>query len=315
LVAGPWLAWSIGSGSASDPVLVYYSDYFAWALPTLWMTGRTVLVNARLMADALTDFGFVPLSVLFGAWAGAGLLLVCAWGVAVEVRQRRLLGYVLVSYLALVLVWPWPPGRFLVPIAHALITLTLRPLWSARHHAIRACLAAVVGLLVLVNARLLWQHHRLTSEDQFPYVALPTTGDRVSWADYVELFDWLRANTAESSVLASGMDSMLYLYTGRRAYRPFTGNAAAALYLGLEPDVGTPDDLWAALQAGGAQYIVEIPMPWFMEDAGFRAVVGVVKRKYAGQVLERYVGNDKRFRVLELIGIDGATQVDGVCPP
>ena len=303
LVAGPWLAWSIERGAASDPVLVYYSDYFGWALPTLSATGRTVVVNTRLLADALVNFGFIPLSAPFGAWTGWLLLLASAWGIAVEVRRGRLLGFVLLSYLALVLVWPWPPARFTVPIGHPLIALALRPLWSVGRKPMQAAVAIAVSVLLVVNAQLLSHHHRLTSEDRFPYVVLPAPGDRVSWADYLELFDWLRANTAEASVLASGMDSMLYLYTGRRAYRPFTGNAAASVYAGLEPDVGTPERFWAAISSGGAKYIVETPMPWFMEQTSFARLLRDLEERHPAALRQLYTATDPRFRVLEVLSV------------
>ena len=313
MLVGPWLAWSMPHGAAADPVMVYYFDYLAWALPTLSMTGRTVLVNTRLLAGALVDFGFVPLSVLAGAWAGGLLLIGCLWGIAVEIRRRRLLGFVLLSYLALVLVWPWPPGRFLVPIAHLLIALALRPLWSVRRKTLQASVAIGTGLLVVINVQLLWRHHQLTSEDRFSYVTIPAAAERVSWADYVQVFEWLRANTADSSVLASGMDSMLYLYTGRQAFRPFSGNAAASLYAGLRPDIGSPTDLWAALSSGGAGYVVVTPMPWFMEQTSFTDVLRRLERRYPGALRERYVGADPRFRVLEVVHVpDDVREKSGI---
>jgi hypothetical protein len=300
IIAGPWLLWSILRSTSSDPVMLYYSDY-TWAFEAVPDAASTMLVNARLLAHSLSPFGFDPLFKTLGSSAGALLMAGCVWGIAADIRRRGLLGYFLLSYLAMCLVWPWPPGRFVVPIAHPLIALAFRPLWMRRSRSVKAALWMIVGLLCVFNAQRLWMHHQISAEDNFAYVILPTHSERVSWTEYGNLFRWIQENTAEDAVIASGMDTMLYLYTGRPAYRPFPRSAAASLYAGSKPDIGPAADLWAAVVSGGARYLVLTPMPWFMEEETFQARVRTLEERQANELRERYVGLDSRFRVLEVI--------------
>ena len=50
------------------------------------------------------------------------------------------------------------------------------------------------------------------------------------WRSYERLFVWLKSNTQEGDVIASGLDSMVYLFTERKAVRAFVARPTALFY-------------------------------------------------------------------------------------
>ena len=219
----PWKLWVAAHGAEIPPILLgKYGPYDAWltnairenGLPFVW---DVIVRNVRAL------YGMLWVMFLGGpgapnvlrtpvAVASASVLAVGAWQLA---RRAPVTSWFLAAYLALVLIWPFEPTRFiwaLLPIFAAMLALGVQfviayvPRSSiatyARMGALAACAALIAGFgLYNVN------------------------GVRQGWRDSVPKFtagratpvvDWVRASTKPTDVIAMEDDALVYLYTGRR---------------------------------------------------------------------------------------------------
>ena len=64
----------------------------------------------------------------------------------------------------------------------------------------------------------------------------------IDWSSYERMFAWLNANSQQQDVFAAELDSMIALYTNRRAFRPFVYDPGHLFY-------GQPRDPQAAHRA------------------------------------------------------------------
>jgi hypothetical protein len=121
LVVGGWAAWVFAAprlmqGAVPD----YYSaaNYFGWWGEASW---EVLLLNAlwlAMMTAHLPAEG-VGRSLPWPALFVGGVLI---WLAVVRGRQHgRLLSQTLVGYGILILFWPWPPARFLIPLLPFLV--------------------------------------------------------------------------------------------------------------------------------------------------------------------------------------------------
>jgi hypothetical protein len=104
-------------------------------------------------------------------------------------------------------------------------------------HATKAWSAAIVplairipiGIVVVLITVWLWSYTQL---DRTNHLAL-WANFRASygWSGFGETFSWIKQNTRSADVLATAYDPMYYLYTGRKAVRPWipSGNLLLSL--------------------------------------------------------------------------------------
>ena len=121
----------------ADRLVDNAQDYFARSLPWIlpWPTiAGTVVDNALWL---LLDMGLGAL----GIWL--------LW------NRHRVVALAVVSYCALLAIWPWPVGRFLFPMLPLIIlALVIGAAWLAARLRARAFqyLPAVLGALIIVTA-------------------------------------------------------------------------------------------------------------------------------------------------------------------
>ena len=220
----PWKLWVAAHGADVPPILLgKYGPYDTWAmnairdhgLPFVW---DVVVRNLRAL------YGMVWVMFLGGpeapnvarlpaAVAATAVLAIGAWRLA---RRAPVTSWFLAAYLALVLIWPFEPTRFvwvLLPIFAAMLALgiqavvTLAPQNAAARVARGAALAACASLMVgfaLYNVNGVRQRWR----DSVPKV----TADRAT-----PVVEWVRKSTNPTDLVATEDDALLYLYTGRRS--------------------------------------------------------------------------------------------------
>lgn len=283
LIAASYLVLSVGlrSGAAvvSNPLLTYYTAY---ELPAMMRLLLDIPAAARVVFDnsayalgtgaTVLFFNVVPGSAfLFGALIllgiprvvhGNGIFLPCFVAI----------------YLGQVLLYPFLPGRYLLPlVVPALLCLLhglnavedyLAPRVSSRNRD-AARLAAHAPLALLVVACLAWSAS----------YARPTTrtstrvwfGGRTAygWSGFEETFAWLRDHTASTDVVASAYDPMYFLYTGRAGVRPWFHQPWTYFYPrdNPSPDIGTARDVQHALDQLGATMLIVDPLDGFAERA------------------------------------------------
>jgi hypothetical protein len=99
--------------------------------------------------------------------------------------------------------------------------------------------------------------------------------------------------------MASGLDTMVYLYTGRRAFRPFAMNPISLFYLKDSRPMATAT-LIRILKDYQPKYLIQTPMPIFSEDKPFTEIINETLIRYPGLLKTVYVGEDKRFLIYEI---------------
>jgi hypothetical protein len=191
----------------------------------------------------------------------------------------------------------------LIPILPFLLAYLLSRVWhwlqnlSLPARPIFLGLAAV-SLLLSMNVGLVY--HAMTISQSMHYPYLTRVEKPLSWSSYAGVFQWIKANTQPADVLASGLDSMMYLYTQRRAFRPFVSRPASLFYGDPGPALGPMEEIVACLKAYKARYFVQLPMPGFAEEAPLSAFVRHVQEQYRGWLKPVYRGEDDRFVIFEL---------------
>jgi len=162
-VAGvlPWVAWQAWHAGAVPAFLRgMYGSYGRWYLDSLIADPVTVLfrVPARNAIEILSGLGGllldvsgIPVTMKFGA----GALLV--WGLWRMRRRAPGLAIGLALYGGIVLLWPFPPGRFLAAIWPVVLIAVAASIGRFARGALVA-LAVAVAALGLMTGRGLRQH-------------------------------------------------------------------------------------------------------------------------------------------------------------
>ena len=222
--------------------LAFYSSYIGqWRhfVPN-WATQRTVLLKnfistilapGVLLLLPLANHGAV-LSVGVG-----GIVTIAAWvGLFWHFRREgwKSIHGAFLFYLAMVLPWPFPPQRFLVPFLplffgglalvvreigrNAATTMRVSATMAKRAPAAVAYVG-LIGLAGLLVANGAW--------------AAPTALARLMaqqrslLASKRQAYRWIAENTPESARFIAYDDVLLYLYTGREAIRPIAPSTAS----------------------------------------------------------------------------------------
>lgn len=228
----PWQLWSAAhSGQLPAPLLGNYDSYAAWWVRGLRVDGIGMVPEtlAKTVPETL-DMLAVLFSPLRGTVAHAttlaalgALAIVGAWSVR---RRMPVTLLFLAIYLAIVLVWPFNPSRFVWGIWPLLLLLV-----GAGAHAgvVRASGLASPARFALL-ASFAWV--------LIGYGAYEVRGVRGSWWSSIARANarriapavrWTLANTAPDDVLAAEDEGAIYLYTGRRAVPVFSFTTAQYL--------------------------------------------------------------------------------------
>jgi hypothetical protein len=155
-----------------------------------------------------------------------------------------------------------------------------------------------IGLfLVAANLNLLYACTTQASQFGYPHVVL--VKNPASWASYQDIFHWLKLHSQPDDVIASWEDPMIFLYTGRRAIRPFRINPGLIGYGKELETYGSAEELYQTLKTYQVRYLVGVPV--FAFDQNFLDdLISAVQHHYPGLLKQVYSGQDKRFVVFEL---------------
>ncbi|MEX2112204.1 MAG: hypothetical protein WD845_03415 [Pirellulales bacterium] len=309
-----WIMWSLAGRGIWDtnPVDGYYTDYLGcWSSTGVSLVGRVFSKNLLMTAHGSAELPFEGLSAAMAAVLGRGytnVLIIIAglapWLTMIpDLRRGRALAWMLAASLGAMLVWSWPPYRFLVPIMPFLAAYllhapaTILPAPSAQRRW-RVAGVLVVIVIVLANCGLLARHALEVRRTGFLLARL--TDAPVDWSSYERTFAWLRQNSKPQDVIAAGLDSMVALYTDRRAVRPFVYDPGPLFYGDGPPELQTPQKLADILKAYQPRYLVESPMPGFMEEQPLARVLNELRQLYPGWLVVAHRDADPRFVVFEL---------------
>ena len=219
----PWHLWVAAHGAEIPPILVgKYGPYDSWLTDAVRAHGLSFVVdvigrNLRALygmvwvmftgSEASPVALHAPVVI-----AATAVLLVGAWRFA---RRAPVTAWFTAAYMALVMVWPFEPTRFvwaLLPLFCAMLALGIgaaiswRP-GDATRRMVRIAALAVCALLV---AGFGW--YNVNGVQQQWRDSVP----RVTAGRATPVVEWVRAWTRPTDVIAMEDDALIYLYTGRR---------------------------------------------------------------------------------------------------
>jgi hypothetical protein len=270
-VAG-WAIWThLHHTGRSDPLTSYYTDYLGYYLRDFSLTDLPLVVWQNLDSLASSTGGLFVFG-LGDSLAGKTVArLLAAAAIAGVVRLGRQSGWkpyhlFAAAYAVLLLFWNFASDqRFLIPV----LPILLAGLWCELRNVLRVLGAAWRGGLfnrcaaatasVLLCAGLLAAAAR-TAEAFGSALPKFVEHHRAVSAASLPVYRWIDANLPPDAKLLAYPDSIVYLRTGRRAYRFFVAPsvfyrddrvaldavlrsaAGQARALGLSYVVVTPDD-------------------------------------------------------------------------
>lgn len=313
LTALPWILWSLSAAQEckADPVQGYYTDYVGWwssfGLPAL---SRIVTFNLLWMIMAIPSPLLDGLTVSlrsygeFGLWAmimlPAGLL---AFGALCrDVWRGRMLPTILASYMLLVCVWPWMPHRFMMPLLPFLMMYLLRGLTLPSRLAgnegkvgilSKGFLVAALGATAVDHVGMCLSRHENDTSN-------PEQREKLHhWSSTVGLLDWLRSHTEPDDVVASGIDPMVTLYTGRKSYYPIICPPLAMYYNFPYPEEQVDALAERAMRSYRPRFLA-LTANFHGEDE-FRAWVERLQAKWPEMLVPVYTdSSDERFVIYEI---------------
>lgn len=313
VVVAPWLVW-IYFWAAHPP-----SSLFSYYLAYDWTGHKTqefaalafshwpvIAGNARYFLSTFDLLYLLPF--LPGLWILVCVLTVVGMIVSVGKEQIFLWCFFL-SSLALLLIWPFHPVRYMAPLVPVWVLflfrgaqfLEQRILAFERRRACGKLLGKVAWLpvwLVLLHQGV-WLSSYLWMKDGETTRALYGNRLPYAWSGFEESFAWIRQNTRPDSLLATAYDPMYYLYTARRAVRPALHRPATYFYPHREakPDVGSVDEVKPQLDGLRVDYLIIDPLDGYAEGKVTLQLMQGLVEAYGDKARLVFVSADGKHRI------------------
>jgi 4-amino-4-deoxy-L-arabinose transferase-like glycosyltransferase len=308
-VVVPWVLWMIvGTQHSQDEIGIYYTNYGGWWSAFGWLNlSRLFLINLFCLTANIATIGFSLSDTLVKQFTPTITICVTLGSITIlsifkQLKYNKLLSLYLVGYLSIIMLWPWPPSRFIIPILPFLLGYLLNEIWIFINkyyvkYNIRYLITFLLIIILVINLSSNYMIGKSNRLDDYPYPTI--LKEPVSWSSYLSIFHWINHRTRPDDIIAAGLDTMVYLYTNRRSFRPFTMNPLSLFYSHHSPPLALAD-LIRILQAYRPKYLIQTPMPGFSEEKPFSKILNEVGVKYPGLLKTVYVGQDKRFLVYEI---------------
>jgi hypothetical protein len=294
-------------GPASNVPLAYeyYVNYGNWFLHTVrdlgWRYAVVVplknLINGTLSTVRTASPGMYDLSrsapVQFAVVVAAVLIwstLILGW-----IRRRREAWAIyLLLYLAIVLMWPFPPDwRFHIPVLPLILLAVWEGFQSVRPSARMILVTATIAGVIVVMSAVAGGYVRLTNAHIKPSL---------------HRYEWIRSNTAPGDVIACVLDPNCYLYTGRKAVS--IAIADVAPFYGPEGKFQIRlEKVAEMIRTSNAEYVMvdSIPYNGIMTDLA-REAVEKMQQDSPGQLEEVWHDESEKatiYRVREVKTVKG----------
>lgn len=263
-LALPWHLWTWSQAASIPGFYAYYtgSSYWHWNVlfdftvaEKLTIVGRNTIFlfigPGQLMA--FNPALLWPLLLLVGALSAIGFVA--------SARESIGVAHVFVGmYLGTLLLWSWPPARFLLPVYPLLLLYAalggLQAL--ARLNRLRVRRAVATGAVGAVAFAAGWGSGTVARNAVVKGRGCLSESCERTWQDYLSVMSWLEEKTPPGAILMGTQDPILYLYTGRKAVRAFDQDPFL-LYYADDPDrqpFGPPEAMAERIRDSGAEYLV-----------------------------------------------------------
>ena len=219
----PWHFWVAAHGNEIPPVLLgKYGPYDTWLTNALREHGLPFVLDV-IGTNARALYGMVwvmftgseasPTSL--HAPVAAVVVVILALGAWRLARRAPVTAWFLAAYMALVVIWPFEPTRFvwaLLPLFASIMALGIGAVveWRPAPPMARAGRAVLIAACALLVTGFGWYN---------------VNGVRQQWRDSVPrvtagratpVVEWVRTSTRPMDIIAMEDDPLVYLYTGRR---------------------------------------------------------------------------------------------------
>ena len=316
LLVAPWFLWvSFNRDQAASSLLAYYRAYnfasgdYGGVGELLARHGPIALSNARYLVDSFDLLYLLPLM----SWLTPLVVLFTGLGMIASLRREDIFAWAFVlSSVALLLAWPFHPGRYVAPLAPLMMLFLFRGMAMAAHwietsgsdYLFKELLAklpwATVALILLLNG--IWLSSYLLIRDE--QTTRGGYGSRApySWAGFEETFTWIRQNTATDARLGTAYDPMYFLYTGRQAVRPALHRSATYFYPygKAEPDVGSVDEIKPDLEKMRIDYLIIDPLDGYAEGKATIQLFDEIVASYGDRTQKVFTSSDGKHRIYAL---------------
>jgi hypothetical protein len=322
IVIIPWLFWVYGEvgGINTNSLRGYDSDYISWMVE-YGLTSTLNIVSINFIWSFFFST-FYPTSGVYEFLKGDSNLLLNSFfiflgaipwvAIFIPKSKPNALKLFLSFYFLLICVWPWPPGRFLIPILPFIIVcffksmgFVLREFLSS--HSVKFVMITIFSLVILLNAFNIFDAIKAQTDTRYPY---GNSSSDVKWGSFENIFYWIKQNTAPNEIVAYGLDTMNYLYTGRYGIRPFLSRPTSLFYGDKYPATGTIEDLLSILNHYRPAYLVQSPMPGFSEEKPFNALISDFSQRCPNCIMPMYVDEDNRFKIYKISYQPGGTSLE-----
>jgi 4-amino-4-deoxy-L-arabinose transferase-like glycosyltransferase len=292
LLAAPWLLWQFQNQSAADPYLSQ-SNYYS---------GYNVLLNhswpekIRIVTLNMLQLMFSPYVMFFEILPKALGFVIIVLGFVLVLRGcrrdrvGRLVWWAAAGNVAVLLLWVWPPLRFVIPWLPVFMLLAWRGVsLRFRNHG----LVLVWALFACASA----------SDTKYTVQALrsgfwcPSPLGKDDWKAFVAMADWAKKNIDAKAILQSSVDPTVYLYTGHKAVRGFGGNVALRHYLDTPYPLGRTEEYRETLIRADVEYVFFVHWAWFSETPYLQQFLDDMAKLHPGELRMVHAGIAPGFAI------------------
>jgi hypothetical protein len=287
-LAAPWIVWQALHRTVADPYLSQQNYYSAYNIVVNFTWPEKIQI-------ALTNLLFIPFSVqnLFHlSWGGViGLV---ALPLITRSLYRSGLALPIRCFLlgsgTVILLWVWPPLRFLIP----LLPLLVLAVFEGAPKKLQTPILICTVLLALQGLRATHQFSIAASNSGLWY---PQPTQPEAWTAFADQLDWVRTHTSPAAILQSNVDPTVYLFTGRHAVRGSHGNASLGFYLDRPAPLGDAGQFAQTLTRNQVSYLLDTPWDWFLETTLFTGLIEQNRQADPASLTLQHESVDPKFRI------------------
>ncbi len=263
----PWIIWAKAHAPSADsnPLLLYYTGYSLSTFGTTsvleLMTEFKVILFANIsylceyVSQIISCISTILKPLMVFVW------IIFMAGIQQCFKSGRYLFilFYLALYIMIYLSLPTLPVsklRYLVPLTPFFFMIFFMGImaiveWAKRFQSNRPKIYFISFIIFLL----------------LPNIAMTTsfiiTANDKTWDGFIETISWINENTEKDAVIACTYELVYYLYTGRKALKPWFINSKTYYFPSpkeAKPFVGDPDYSFSLLQDLKAGYLIEEPL-------------------------------------------------------
>ena len=311
ILAAPWFWWQAIYSALGNATDSYYtlSNYKSWNILfhfTAEQKLHVVLMNLFYIICYPIYFIYVKNSAVSFFISIVFVLLVLSGFVRDIYKSVRSLNLFIFFHFCLLVMWVWPPRRFILPILPLLLLYSYKefsricdrisPSGTVRTYA---SLVAVVLLGTQLIYGLVVSTGETIRRQAVSFAPLKHPLD--DWKGLRDLFDWIRQNTPPDSILLGSLDPTYYLYTGRKAVRGFDMDPYLLFYSReSETALGDVPDIVQRIVTYRVNYIIRTPSMYFKGAMIFNGIIDQLMSRYPEALHLVKEGSDPSYKIYEV---------------